>query len=365
MAAIRSVQRTSLRSVSGGVTPVGDSFDESLHALPGWFAWFQKTFGLSFIVLSEAYLMGSLATTGWVSALTFPVVFGSFRGIGVIFFFLAGVAVAGIGLTLSVVFVGSIKRRSWFMALFAGSGCLVFFCVEVWASLSERSLYLLATPADVAVLSAFGFKGHPTISPTVLVVSILFPLGSLFFGFAQQRRAAVTQTDLDEDAMEMERKIRRAEQEARLVAAEAKKNAARARGAVSILKAGVQAARSPADSDENEQEAHENGQADTSNQEAQEPDDDADEVLGAASDKPSTLEERRRRWEQMDALRARMLREGYPLTGLSDKANEAVWYSLAKRTRRAQLAALLGMTPDQVEPAVVEVRKKRRATGRS
>src|SRR5713226_3631622 len=45
----------------------GDPFDESLHALPHWFGWFQKTFGLSFLVLASAYLLGKLATLGWVA----------------------------------------------------------------------------------------------------------------------------------------------------------------------------------------------------------------------------------------------------------------------------------------------------------
>jgi hypothetical protein len=122
---------------------------------------------------------------------------------------------------------------------------LLFFGVEVWASLSERSTNIHPTPADLAVLQALGIRGVPPISPTAVVVALLFPLGSLFFGFVQIRRQTVTQQDIADDEMEMERKIRMAELQARLAAADAMKNAARARGAVGVLRAGVEAVRSP------------------------------------------------------------------------------------------------------------------------
>jgi hypothetical protein len=225
-------------------TPRADAFDDSLHALPAWFAAFQKTCGLSFLILASAYLLGNLATLGWVPNIDTPAGWGLFRGAGVVIFFLAGVAVAGIGLTCSVVFVGALKRRHAFMALTTGLGMLLFFGVEVWASLSERSTNIHPTPADLAVLQALGIKGVPPISPTAVVVALLFPLGSLFFGFVQQRRTAVTEQDLAEDALEMERKIRLAELRARLAEADGKKHAAQARGAIGAIRAGVQAARS-------------------------------------------------------------------------------------------------------------------------
>jgi hypothetical protein len=254
------VPRHAIPSAPGTTRPAPDTLDDSLHALPGWFAAFQKTLGLSFLVLASAYLLGNLATLGWVADIDTPADWGIFRGVGVVIFFLAGVAVAGIGLTCSVVFVAAVKRRQWFLAFVTGVGMLLFFGVEVWASLSERSTNLHATPADLALLGVLGIHGIPPISPTAVVVAVLFPLGSLYFGFVQVRRAAVTQQDLADDELEMERKIRQTEMEARLAAAQAKKNVARARGAVSVVKAGVQAVRQapPAASDD---EASLNGHA--------------------------------------------------------------------------------------------------------
>lgn len=349
MATVRQIRTIRTPAPAVRDSPQGDSFDESLHALPAWFAWFQKTFGLSFIVLAEAYLMGSLAVEGWVKELTFDAVFGSFRGVGVIFFFLAGVAVAGIGLTCSVVFVGSVKRRQPFMAIFTGLGMLIFFGVEVWSSLSERSLYLLATPADLAVLEAFGFKGRPPISPTILVVSLLFPLGSMFFGFVQQRRAAVTEADLAEDEMEMRRRIRQAELEAQLVAAEARKNAARARGAVGVLKAGAEALRQQAEPTDS---AHALPAGDEVTD-----DEEGDDAENA--DETGEPTRTRRRWEEMDADRARMLAEGYALSAISERGRETIWQSLTQRRRRPQLQVLLGWDDAQIDARIEELRAER------
>ena len=74
--------------------------DEAMHAaLPAWYAGFQKTFGLSFLILCSAYLMGKLATLGWVPDLQTPKGWGWFNGAGIVLFFLGGVTIAGIALT--------------------------------------------------------------------------------------------------------------------------------------------------------------------------------------------------------------------------------------------------------------------------
>jgi hypothetical protein len=187
------------------------------------------------------------------------------------------------------------------------------------------------------------------------VVSLLFPLGSLFFGFVQQRRAAVTQTDLEEDALEMERKIRLAELQARLEEANAKKHAAKARGAVGVLKAGVRAMGEP-DSMPPATEATQ-GDANVG----------ADELNafeGSGVSGVGVANGGRRTPEQADVLRAAMLTQGYPLGELSEKENERVFASLVERRRQPQVLTLLHWTPEQYDAAVKQVRRQRQATGK-
>jgi hypothetical protein len=61
----------------------------------------------------------------------------------------------------------------------------------------------------------------------------------------------------------------------------------------------------------------------------------------------------------MDTLRAQMALQGYEVPGLSPKERERVWYSLAGRRRRAQLAAALQREEDEIEALVAHVRQER------
>lgn len=67
----------------------------------------------------------------------------------------------------------------------------------------------------------------------------------------------------------------------------------------------------------------------------------------------------RRTWEEMDALKARMIREGFPLPDHTAAVSERVWRSLAGRIRREQLLALLDMNSEEVERRIREVRRQR------
>ena len=226
---------------SQGASPM----DDIAHAaLPGWYANFQQNFGLSFLIICSGYLMGKLATLGWVKDLESPLGWGWFNGAGVVFFFLGGLVIAGIGLTCSVAFVRAItvRPRQPALALFTLVGMFIFFGIEVWASLSERSEFLVATPADKAVLSAFGFHGVPPISPTVVVVSLMFPLGSLYYGFVQQGKTRKSRAELDEEKLSHEQEIEQERHNAEMAALRAQTRQAQAKGLAGMLRAGVQAA---------------------------------------------------------------------------------------------------------------------------
>jgi len=61
----------------------------------------------------------------------------------------------------------------------------------------------------------------------------------------------------------------------------------------------------------------------------------------------------------MDALRAQMALQGYALPDLTPKERERVWYSLAGKRRRAQLAAALQLDEEAIDTLVASVRQDR------
>jgi hypothetical protein len=61
----------------------------------------------------------------------------------------------------------------------------------------------------------------------------------------------------------------------------------------------------------------------------------------------------------MDALRAQMSLQGYALPDLTTKERERVWYSLAGKRRRAQLAAALQLGDEAIDALVASVRQER------
>jgi hypothetical protein len=61
----------------------------------------------------------------------------------------------------------------------------------------------------------------------------------------------------------------------------------------------------------------------------------------------------------MDALRAQMALHGYEIPSITPKERERVWYSLAGKRRRAQLAAALQRDEDEIDALVPSVRQER------
>jgi hypothetical protein len=195
-------------------TPARDRYEEAAHVLPRWVNFIIENWLLTFLLLAEAYLLGTLMTLGWVKDIESPGQWGWYHAIGVALFFAAGATAAGVALRCSVASVGAFKRHEWGFALFNLLGLLVFSGVEIWASLSERSANLRPTPADVAVLDALHLHGAP-ISPTVVMVAVLLPFASIYYGFSQQGRVHETEADLAEKkrklAAQLDEKRMRAE----------------------------------------------------------------------------------------------------------------------------------------------------------
>jgi hypothetical protein len=173
-------------------------------------------------------------TLGWVKDIEAPASWGWYHCIGVGLFFAAGFA-----LRRSVAAVGAFKRHEGGFALFNFLGVLVFSSVEIWASLSERSSNLLPTPADNAVLDALGWHGAP-ISPAVVMVAVLLPFASIYYGFSQQGRAEINEADLDEQVQAARRKRMRAQANAEI-------RQAQAQGLAGMMRAGVHTLRQDED----------------------------------------------------------------------------------------------------------------------
>lgn len=156
------------------------------HALPRWLHWVQTHLFLSALLLAEAYLLGDLMQRGWVGNIEQPSTWGTYHGVGVVLFFAAGAMAAGIALQCSVTAAEAFQTRRPLLGLFNMLGVLVFAGSEIWASLSERSANLRPSPADQAVLSLLNVRGLP-LSPTVVVVALLLPFATVFYGFSQRK----------------------------------------------------------------------------------------------------------------------------------------------------------------------------------
>lgn len=90
-------------------------------------------------------------------------------------------------------------------------------------------------------------------------------------------------------------------------------------------------------------------------------DDDEDETAPAAAASSSSSGAGRRTPIQMDELRARMIREGYPMGGLSRDEMNRVWVSLTEKRRWPHLQALTGMDAATLADRVRIIRQQYKA----
>lgn len=165
------------------------------HVLPRWIQWVQHNLFLTFLILAEAYLLGDLMQRGWVANIERWQDWGVYHGIGVLLFFAAGACAAGIALACSVKAAACFADGRIFSGLFNLFGLSLFAGSEIWASLSERSANLAPTPADKAVLDILHVGTLP-ISPTVVVVALLLPIATIYYGFSQHKPEVETTEEI-------------------------------------------------------------------------------------------------------------------------------------------------------------------------
>jgi hypothetical protein len=185
--------------------------EASAHVLPGLVAWLIDNALLPLLLVAEGYLMGSLFARGWVRDIETPSAWGVYHTIGVMVFYAAGAATAGLGLRASVTFAASLRLKRWGFAFLNLLTVVGLSAAELWSSFSERSFHLAPSPADEAVLRWL-HQPDTGITPTLVVVSLVLPFVSLTYGFSQQHKAqkrlavqnAAVQAQEDEEEEEEE-----------------------------------------------------------------------------------------------------------------------------------------------------------------
>jgi len=232
-----------------------DVYDEAAHVLPPVVNWITNNVLLLLLLVAEGYLMGSLFARGWVDNIEAPNNWGTYHGVGVVLFYSAGAATAGLSLRSSVAAAAALKRKQYGFAFFNFFTLAVLSASEIWSSFSERSFHLVTSPADRALLAFVHQPPTSAISPTLVVVSIVLPFASLSYGFSQQRKARTSAADLADEAANYDRKIIRARKQAEL-------NKIRAQGLAGAMRAGVQAARHAEDDQDEAFEPSQNGHGD-------------------------------------------------------------------------------------------------------
>jgi hypothetical protein len=196
-------------------------YEEAAHVLPKFITAIIDKLLLPLLMIAEAYLMGSLFALGWVKDIEDLPTWGWYHGIGVVVFFLAGAATAGLTLRASVALASCIVRHRWGFAFLNLLTVVGLTFAEMWASIAERSLHLASTPADGVVLDWVGYPRESAINLTLLVVAVVLPFTALTYGFSQQRRASVSAADMADEEADLDRQLMKANKMADIRAARA------------------------------------------------------------------------------------------------------------------------------------------------
>lgn len=206
------------------------------HALPGWFVRFQDTAGLSLLILALMGINGIVYASGVVPDVEKPATWGVFGTVLFVLFFAAGTAMPGVALRAGAgMFLGE-----WYRRLACLLVSLLFFTLEIWCSITERSLNTITSPADKWLLAAVGQPGLP-FSPTVLVISFAISLIVVVWGLVTGVSAVESAADV---AYREELKTIKAK-------AKAERWAVRAAGLGGAVHAGIDAAKDRVSSDAN------------------------------------------------------------------------------------------------------------------
>ena len=149
------------------------------HSLPNWFIKYQDNAGLTILLVSLMGINAVVYGSGVVPNILRPQDWGLFRTILFVLFCGAGTVMPGLALRFGVgMFIGH-----WFRRMMCALLTVVYFVVEVWASVTERSLTTITTPADTWLMQVLHAPAVP-FSPTVLAISLSLSLAVVGWGIA-------------------------------------------------------------------------------------------------------------------------------------------------------------------------------------
>lgn len=180
----------------------------SSHSLPNWFIKYQDNAGLTILLVALMGINAVVYGSGVVRDITRPQDWGLFGTILFIFFALAGTVMPGLALRFGVAaFTGH-----WFRRVISAVLTLVYFVVEVWASVTERSLNTVTTPADRWLMQVVHAPSLP-FSPTVLAISLSLSIAVVGWGIVttppQQQDLVSLQNKLNAEQMKAEARAKR------------------------------------------------------------------------------------------------------------------------------------------------------------
>lgn len=229
------------------------------HHLPRWVNFMFDNVLLNLLLLCEGYLLGTAFCIGFVPSLEHPQTWTLYQIIGVVLFFAAGFACAGIGLRASVAApyyfaLGGCKNATFGVVNLVGMAC--FFACEIWTNFYERAQHLTITPSDQALLNLLNIGAQLAFSPTALIGALVLNLAVLFYGFSQMAAVKPALEDPDEVRRKQDLALIKAQGEAAIRAAKAGGWAAAGRAAADALRnkkpeaeAAIRAADMPAEGD--------------------------------------------------------------------------------------------------------------------
>jgi len=154
------------------------------HAtMPRFVVWVQDNILLTLLILASGFVNMVMLTDGLVKNIEDPATWGVFHTVEIIALAAAGLGLGGLALRISYKIAVCYMARQWGRVVFLAMGMITFAFIEFWASFSQRAVNIQSSPADNSILSLFNIH-NPSVSFTAILISIVIPFASVFWGFA-------------------------------------------------------------------------------------------------------------------------------------------------------------------------------------